>query len=93
MVGISGGTVSFTYTGSNGCESSATGIITVDPSVDVDVDFNGSLCLEDDSQLSAMVTGGTPGYIYSWTGPGGFASGAQTIAIIINGNYNLTVTD
>ncbi len=96
VVGTGAGTVSFTYTSSNGCESEATGSITVDPSVEVEVDFNGSLCLTDDSQLSAIATGGTPGssgFTYSWSGPGGFSSTLQTIDIAINGNYNLTVTD
>ena len=93
VVGIGVGTVTVTYTSSNGCESTATDLITVDPAVDVSVDFNGSLCLTDDSQLSAIAIGGTAGFTYSWTGPSGFASANQTIDIAINGNYNLTVTD
>lgn len=93
VVGTGAGTVTFTYTSSNGCESDATGVLTVDPSVEVEIDFNGSFCLKDDSQLSAIVTGGTAGYNFSWTGPGGFASSAQTIDINLNGNYNITVSD
>lgn len=93
VVGTGPGSVSFTYTSSNGCASESTGIITVDPNVDVYVDFNGSLCLTDDSQLSAIASGGTLNYSYEWTGPGGFASTDQTIDIELNGNYNITVTD
>ncbi|MEM9544651.1 MAG: Ig-like domain-containing protein [Bacteroidota bacterium] len=93
VVGIGEGSVSFTYTGANGCESDGTGMITIDPEVEVEVDFNGSICLTEDSQLSAIVNSGTAGYTYAWIGPGGFASSQQTIDILINGNYNLTVTD
>ncbi|MDF1694810.1 MAG: Ig-like domain-containing protein [Saprospiraceae bacterium] len=93
VVGVSAGSVSFNYTNSNGCESSATSLITIDPSVEVSVDFNGSLCLKDDSQLSAIVTGGTSEFTYNWNGPGGFSANTQSIDISLNGNYSLTVTD
>lgn len=39
------------------------------------------------------VTGGTPPYSYSWTGPNGFTSTSKDIYNLSNGLYNLTVTD
>jgi len=93
VAGISAGTVTFTYTNSNGCESSASGTITVDPAVVAVIDFNGSLCLEEDSQLSAIATDGTPGYSYTWTGPNGFTGNTQTVDISDDGNYDVTITD
>ncbi|MDF1694811.1 MAG: Ig-like domain-containing protein [Saprospiraceae bacterium] len=93
VVGVSEGVTSFTYTNANGCTSSSSDLITVHPQVDVTIDFNGSLCLEEDSQLSALVSGGTSNYSYTWTGPNGFSSSLETVSITDDGNYSLTVTD
>ncbi len=91
--GISAGTVSFYHTSADNCPSANTGTITVTPSVSVSIDFNGSECLKEDSQLTAVVTGGTPGYAYTWSGPGGFTGNTETIDVLIDGNYNVTVSD
>ncbi len=93
VVGVSAGTASFTYTSVDGCISSASGSITVVPEVDVAIDFNGSICLKNNSQLSAIATGGTAGYTYSWAGPSSFSSTLQTISLTESGNYSVTVTD
>ncbi|MDF1694813.1 MAG: Ig-like domain-containing protein [Saprospiraceae bacterium] len=93
VVGISGGTATFTFTADNNCSSVETGTLTVNPDINVDIDFGSSVCLEENMQLTANVSGGTPNYQYSWNGPGGFASDQQIIDITINGNYNLVVTD
>jgi uncharacterized protein YjdB len=93
VVGIGGGTVTFTYTGSNDCVSDESAIVTVNPEVNVSIDFNGSQCLKDDSQLSAIVTGGSGIFTYAWTGPGGFTATTQTIDITLDGNYSVAVED
>lgn len=45
--------------------------------------------------ITVNVTGGTPGsgYLFSWTGPGGFTSNNQNLTAIAAGTYDLTVTD
>ncbi|MFT4535092.1 MAG: hypothetical protein ACI9P5_002457, partial [Saprospiraceae bacterium] len=91
--GISAGDVTFYYTTGDNCASANTGTITVTPEVSVAIDFNGSECLTEDSQLSAIVTGGTNGFAFAWTGPGGFTGNTQTIDISLDGNYYVTVTD
>jgi len=91
-VGIAAGATTFTYTTPSGCVVT-TGTLTVDSGVDVTIDFNGSLCLTDDSQLSALVSGGTSPYTYAWSGPNGFTGNTQTIDADLNGNYTVTVTD
>lgn len=60
---------------------------------EVVLDFNGSVCLTDNSVLTAVPSGGTPEYTYAWTGPNGFESTLQDIDIPTNGNYYATVTD
>lgn len=93
VVGIAGGSVTFTFTADNGCASVETGVLTVNPEINVSVDFGEMECLTDDMQLTANVTGGSAGIQYSWTGPGGFASDQQIIDVPTNGNYDLVVTD
>ena len=93
VTGIGAGSTTFHYTSANGCVSNETVALTVNPPVEVAIDFNGSECLTAESQLSAIATGGTIGYTYSWTGPGGFTGTTQTIDIISDGNYFVTVTD
>ncbi len=42
--------------------------------------------------ISLTVTGGTPPYIFSWTGPGGYTASTQNITGLSAGTYNVTVT-
>ena len=93
IVGLAGGTATFSYQAPNGCISDATIPIVVNPAVDVSIDFLGGLCLEDDSQLFANVSGGTADFTYSWSGPGGFISSEDTIDVPLSGLYNVLVTD
>ncbi len=93
VVGISAGTATFSYTATNACESDASVPITVNPKVDVDINFIGSVCLEANTRLVAEVSGGSPNFTYSWSGPGGFTSTLDTIDISLSGLYNVLVTD
>ncbi len=43
--------------------------------------------------VTNLVTGGTQGYDYNWTGPNGYVSNSQGLFNVAAGNYNLTVTD
>ena len=43
--------------------------------------------------ISLAVSGGTPPYSYSWSGPGGFSSTSKDITGLNAGCYSLTVTD
>jgi len=93
VTGISPGSTTFYYTSAEGCPSENTGVITVYDAISVAVDFNGSVCLTENSMISAVVTGGAPNYSYSWSGPGGFTGSTQTIDISLDGSYAVTVTD
>ncbi len=59
--------------------------------------FNGGVnvsCFNfSDGSIDLAVSGGTPGYTYSWTGPSTFSSTDQDIINLNAGTYNLTVTD
>ncbi|MCH2232700.1 MAG: S8 family serine peptidase [Crocinitomicaceae bacterium] len=53
-----------------------------------DADNGGS-----DGSIDITVSGGTPAYTYSWTGPGGFTSTDEDPTGLEAGNYSVTVTD
>lgn len=83
-----------TLTDDNSCISTAT--FTIDPVADITIDLtetpitcNGS----DDGEISAVISGGTPGYTISWTGPNGFSSSDADISGLEPGTYNILVTD
>jgi uncharacterized protein YjdB len=93
VVGVSAGQAAFIYESSNGCFSDTSALITVNPALTVDILFSGGLCLEDDTQLTADVEGGSPGFTYQWTGPGGFSSSDAIIDVPLSGTYSVLVTD
>lgn len=46
-----------------------------------------------DGSLGTTVTGGTPPYVFAWSGPGGFTSPLEDLANILPGEYTLIVSD
>ena len=46
-----------------------------------------------DGAINITISGGTPTYTYSWTGPGGFSSSSQNINGLVGGLYSVTITD
>jgi hypothetical protein len=52
-------------------------------------------CALSNGSVSLANSGGTPGYTYSWTGPGGFTSAVQNpgTGTLAPGTYSVTVTD
>lgn len=92
--GLPIGTYQVIVTDDNGCSDNAfitieePLIITVIPSI-TDLTCNGIL----DGAISVVISGGTPGYLTSWTGPNGFTSTNQNISALEGGNYTLTITD
>lgn len=43
--------------------------------------------------IDLSVSGGVPGFTYSWTGPSGFTATTEDISGLEYGNYTVTVTD
>ncbi len=93
VTGVSAGSAVMTFTNGNGCVSDQTLNINVGNLVSAAIDYNGSVCLNASSQLSALATGGTSPFTYQWTGPSSLTSSLQTVAINNNGNYYLTISD
>ncbi|MDP3642888.1 MAG: Ig-like domain-containing protein, partial [Bacteroidota bacterium] len=48
---------------------------------------------KNDGSINLTVSGGTPPYSYSWTGPGSYSATTEDISAIPGGTYNVSVTD
>lgn len=46
-----------------------------------------------DGAIDAQITGGTPGFVFAWTGPGGFNATTEDLGGLAPGTYFLTVWD
>jgi len=93
---LEAGNYSLTITDARGCIKNFIDVATVDENTAIDATYslidvtcNGGF----DGAIAATVSGGTPNYIFSWTGPFGFTASTENISGLIAGNYQLTVTD
>jgi gliding motility-associated-like protein len=90
--GLSAGTYNLTVTDANGCTLTNTATITEPSALTVtmagsDVSCNGG----NDGDATATVSGGTPGYTYTWDDPA--TQTTATATGLLAGTYNVTVTD
>jgi hypothetical protein len=95
--GLAPGTYSITITagGGNGCSTSFSVIVNENPELTASIASSTNIVCYGAStgSISSSVTGGTPGYTYSWSGPNSFSATTQNISEVPVGTYNLTVTD
>lgn len=86
-----------TYTDANGCFKTSDPV-TVAPAIAVTITIDtvvDNVCAGPGSggAIDVTVTGGCAPYTYAWTGPGGFTSNVPDISGLVNGVYDLLVTD
>ncbi|MDB5284762.1 MAG: Peptidase family protein [Bacteroidota bacterium] len=86
---VAGGTYLVTVTDANGCTGSASSTITQPPAINITLTPANSHCGPADAILEAGVSGGAPGYFYTWS------NGASTAAAsgLATGTYIVTVYD
>lgn len=90
--GLAPGTYSVTVTGANGCPASETVILTEPELLTVSIDVDNVNCFGGtDGSITAIVSGGTPDYSYTWNN-GNFPDQASLENVGI-GQYDLLVTD
>lgn len=96
ITGLEPGSYSLEITDANGCVANYTDEVTITEPIEItvvatptDISCNGAA----DGTISVVTSGGTPGYTYAWTGPGGFSSDQPNPGSLEPGNYSLTVTD
>jgi gliding motility-associated-like protein len=99
ITGLSPDTYHVTVTDSYGCAAYDSATLNLPPPLTISAtvsDFNGfniSCFGFTDGSIEVTPVTGTPPYIYSWTGPGGFTSTEASISSLIAGTYTLTVID
>lgn len=94
IIGLPAGTYSLTVTDNNACVFT-TDVDLVQPDeltldfLDTPISCNG----DSDGEIDLTVSGGTPSYTFSWTGPSGFTSTSEDISGLSTGTYTVQVTD
>ncbi|MDQ3109113.1 MAG: gliding motility-associated C-terminal domain-containing protein [Bacteroidota bacterium] len=88
--GLAAGSYTCTVTDANSCISIATVTLTSPAAITASATSVDASCNASNGSATAIVSGGTPGYSYSWSPTGGNAATANGIPA---GNYTCTITD
>ncbi|MGC9472435.1 MAG: HYR domain-containing protein, partial [Bacteroidales bacterium] len=92
--GLSAGNYTVYVTEANGCTDSATAVINEPDPIDLTFTKIDESCYEaKDGEIDLTVSGGTPPYTISWTGPNGFSSTDEDILNLEPGLYTVDVLD
>lgn len=89
--GLSAGKYTVTVTDSNGCKLTDTANITQPPALVVSASGAKIICIGQSAKVTANVTGGTPGYNYTWST--GTASDTANVNPSVTTTYSVTATD
>ncbi|NNC83886.1 MAG: hypothetical protein HKN79_09930, partial [Flavobacteriales bacterium] len=91
---LAAGNYMLTVTDNLGCTADT--IFTVDQADEIifDLVVTDILCNADSTgAIDLTVSGGTPGYQYSWSGPNGYSSSDEDISNLVVGSYTIMITD
>ncbi len=89
-----GGTYTVTITNSNGCQSTCSRVLTVNPKPTCSVTpATAKICSGSTQIFTVVPAGGTGPYTVAWVGPSAFTSTATSITVGVGGTYTATVTD
>lgn len=93
--GLCPGGYSVTISDVIGCDSTFTFVITEPPPISTTVDqvTDASCATAADGAIAVTTIGGTPPYVFEWSGPGGFNSALEDITGVLPGDYVLIATD
>ncbi|MCX6297396.1 MAG: gliding motility-associated C-terminal domain-containing protein [Bacteroidetes bacterium] len=100
IASLTAGSYSVLVTDNNGCIASTSLLLTEPDPMNIALSsnilnggYNISCNGNNNGNINTIVTGGTPLYMYSWTGPSSFLANTAAISSLIAGNYSLTVLD
>jgi gliding motility-associated-like protein len=92
--GLGAGDYTITVTDLANCVESETFTITESPEIVANESITEVSCnLGNDGAIAIDVSGGTPGFDFSWSGPNGFSSTNEDISALSSGTYTVTITD
>jgi gliding motility-associated-like protein len=91
MTGLCPGTYSVTVTDGNGCTINNTLAVTQPPALTISASGATTICLGQNTNITAAASGGTGAYTYSWTGIGSGAS--QVVSPASPSTYSVTAID
>ncbi len=89
LVNIPAGPYSVTVTDANGCVTTASFIVNEPPAITVSANITQPTCGNSDGIIDITVSGGTPGYSYSWSN----GATTQDLINVPAGTYIVTITD
>lgn len=93
ITGLSAGTYNVTVTSPAGCSATFSTLVSQPNAVTGTATAVNAACFGQTGAVNLTPNGGTPGYTYSWTGPGGFTATTQNLSNRPAGTYNVTITD
>lgn len=93
ITGLSAGTYNVTVTSPAGCSTTFSSLVNQPNVLTATATAVNAACVGQTGAVNLSVSGGTPGYTYSWTGPSGFTATTQNLSNRPAGTYNVTVTD
>jgi len=97
--GLAAGVYSLTITDNHGCTRDFPDLVTITENPPIIASFSitdlncGLPLPSNDGAIDATISGGVPGYTFSWTGPNGFTDNTEDISGLEPGAYVLEVTD
>lgn len=91
---LEGGSYTVQITDANGCAGFMSVSISQPPKINIANTITDVQCFgESTGEIDILVSGGSPGYTFSWVGPDGFSSAQADINGLTSGVYTITVTD
>ena len=91
--GLTSGTYSVTVTDVNGCTDSMDVVITEPPQMLLTVAGAATICVGQQTQLTATPSGGTPAYSYNWDNTGYTSSSTYDVSPTDTTTYTVDVMD
>ncbi|MBK6833554.1 MAG: choice-of-anchor L domain-containing protein [Bacteroidetes bacterium] len=98
--GLIAGSYSVSVVDENGCSSSASIILSEPSAMSANITsttyvggYNITCNGYNNGSIVLTNSGGTPNYVYNWSGPLAYVSNDQNPSGLVAGNYNVTVTD
>lgn len=95
ITNIGQGSFTVTVTDCNGCTKTYTEVVTQNPEIMVTLTPTHYSCFNSpcEGAIATTVSGGTPPYTFSWSGPTAFVSTDEDLSGLCIGTYSVTVTD